>query len=154
MPVRRWATAGLLALLYIGGCGGEPGPDDAVLSLTEAFANSEYDRAWGLLAPDTRSYYDSAAASLHELGWSEVEESIASITGPITEEEFEGLDGRDLFERIVLASNPPADPDLKIESVEYVSPELARVVARTEDGTIEFSVVLADGRWQVDLNRL
>jgi hypothetical protein len=119
----------------------------------EAFSESRYDRAWGLLAPDTRSYYDSAAAGMQEMGWNRVEGDIAGITGPITEREFEGLDGRGLFERIARASQPPADPHLEVESVEYLRPQLARVVAETGDGTVEFNVVLVDGRWLVDLNR-
>ncbi len=151
--VRRIAE-GLLVLLLAAGCGGEPKPEEAVLALIEAFSDSSYQRAWDLLAPDTRSWYDSAAAGLHELGWSEVEGSIDAITGPITEEEFEGLDGRDLFRRIALASDPPADPDLEIESVEYVSPEQARVVTGSGDRAVEFYVVLVNGRWLVDLNRL
>lgn len=141
-------------LLLAAGCGGEPKPEEAVFELIEAFSDSSYQRAWDLLAPDTRSWFDSASAGLHELGWSEVEGSIDPITGPITEEEFEGLGGRGLFRRIALASNPPADPDLQVESVEYVSPEQARVVTGCGDRTVEFYVVLVNGRWMVDLNRL
>lgn len=142
------------AILAACGCGGGEGPASAVTGLAEALADSDYTTAWSLLTPESQAWYDSTVFILRHFGYEEARPALERLAGPMTEEEFSGLTGQELFVRMTSASETAHRMSTSIRSVEYVDSTLAIVVVRTSRGPQEIPVRLTSAGWAVDISGL
>ena len=144
-------AAGLFLLVS---CEGGDPAKQAVLDFTRALSDSSYVEAWDLLTPESHQWYDSTVVILHRFGWVEAREAIESLTGEMTEEDFNGLTGQGLFSRMVEASPEVHNLSSSMKSVSYPADSLAVVVMRTEDGLQEVVIRRIEGVWLIDLASL
>jgi len=143
-----------LSVLLLGcGCGQDPAAQ-AVKAFVACLDREAAAEAWDLLSPETHAVYDSTAAVLKRFGYQESLAAMDSLAGGVTQEEFEAMDGRGLFLRMVAAGPECRDLSGSVRSVEHVSESLAVVVLATADGSQEVGVVFSGGRWLVDLTTL
>lgn len=143
----------LTTLVALTGCGGG-GASDAARAFAAALADSSYARAWEMITPESRSLYDSTVAVLHQFGWVESQASVIGLAGEMTEEEFLGLTGEELFIRMVASAPEVHDLSTSVESVSYPDTATGVVVMRTEDGLQEIVARRTGGVWLIDLTSL
>lgn len=132
-------------------CGNGEGPASAVTGLAEALADSDYVTAWSLLTPESQAWYDSTVLILRHFGYVEAGPALERLAGGMTEEEFAGLTGQELFVRMTSASEAARRMSTSIRSVEYVDSAFAIVVVRTSRGPQEIPVRLTPAGWAVDI---
>jgi hypothetical protein len=143
----------VLLLAVLCGCGQDPAAQVVkafVRNLEEGAASD----AWELLSPGTRAVYDSTVVVLQSFGYEESGSALDSLAGGVTAEEFAGMEGRDLFVRMI-AENPDAgNLSGTVRSVRHVSESRRVVVLSTDSGLQEVGVELIGERWLVDLTTL
>lgn len=135
-------------------CGGGSGASRAVEGFVAAMADSAYGEAWDMLTPSTQAQYDSTMAVLQRFGWPESRQSLASMTGELTEEQFDTLTGRGLFVLSSAANADTGELSDAIESVSHPDSGVAVVVLKTNNGPQEIVVRRMEGRWLLDLTEL
>lgn len=148
-------TSVLLACaLALMGCGSTDSASAAVKAFAGAISDSSYQEAWTLITPQSRQWYDSTAAVLHQFGWMESREAVTRLAGEMTEEEFLALTGEDIFVRMVRGSEDVHNLSTSISSVTYPDSLVGVVVVRTEDGPQEIIARKVGDEWLVDLTGL
>lgn len=150
----RRLAAFLPAMLLLAACGGTDGASDAVKAFAGAMEDSSYHRAWSLITPESRQWYDSTAAVLHRFGWLESRSAVTELAGEMTEEEFQNLTGEDIFTRMAGSSEDVHNLSTSIKSVTYPDSLVGVVVVRTEDGLQEIIARKIGERWLIDLTGL
>ena len=149
------ATSVLLACaLALTACGSTDSASAAVKAFAGAISDSSYQEAWTLITPQSRQWYDSTAAVLHQFGWTESREAVIRLAGEMTEEEFLALTGEDIFVRMVRGSEDVHNLSTSISSVTYPDSLVGVVVVRTEDGPQEIIARKVGDEWLVDLTGL
>jgi hypothetical protein len=143
--------AGGLAVLA---CGSTDRASSAVKAFAGAIADSSYHEAWTLITPQSRQWYDSTAAVLHQFGWTESREAVTELAGEMTEEEFASLTGEDIFVRMVSDAEDVHNLSTSIRSVTYPDSLVGVVVVRTENGPQEIITRKVGDEWLVDLTSL
>ncbi|MFO8182577.1 MAG: hypothetical protein R6U39_00250 [Candidatus Aegiribacteria sp.] len=150
----RRRAAFLPAMLLLAACGNTDRASDAVKAFAGAVEDSSYHRAWSLITPESRQWYDSTATVLHRFGWLESRPAVTELAGEMTEEEFLNLTGEDIFARMAGASEDVHNLSTSIKSVTYPDSLVGVVVVRTEDGLQEIIVRKIGERWLIDLTSL
>lgn len=150
----RRRAAFLPAMLLLAACGGTDRASDAVKTFAGAMEDSSYHRAWSLITPESRQWYDSTAAVLHRFGWLESRSAVTELAGEMTEEEFQNLTGEDIFVRMAGNSEDVHNLSTSIKSVTYPDSLVGVVVVRTEDGLQEIIARKIGERWLIDLTGL
>ncbi len=135
-------------------CGSTDRASSVVNSFAEAIADSSYHEAWVMITPESRQWYDSTAAVLHQFGWTESREAVTELVGDMTEEEFMSLTGEEIFVRMVSGSEDVHNLSTSIRSVTYPDSLVGVVVVRTEDGPQEIITRKVGGEWLIDLTSL
>ncbi len=135
-------------------CGNIDSASSAVIAFSTAISDSSYQAAWLMITPESRQWYDSTAAVLHEFGWIESQAAVTSLAGDLTEEEFLILTGEDIFMRMVSNAEDVHNLSTSIKSVSYPDSLVGVVVVRTEDGLQEIVVRNVGGEWLIDLTSL
>jgi hypothetical protein len=135
-------------------CGSTDSASAAVKAFAEAISDSSYQEAWTLITPQSRQWYDSTAAVLHQFGWNESREAATLLAGEMSEEEFLTLTGEDIFVRMVSGSEDVHNLSTSISSVTYPDSLVGVVVVRTEDGPQEIITRKVGDDWLVDLTSL
>ncbi len=143
----------LVSIAFIS-CGNTDSASAVVTAFSTAISDSSYQRAWDLITPASRQWYDSTAAILHEFGWLESQDAVISLAGDMTEEEFLNLSGEDIFERMVRRSEDVHNLSTSIKSVTYPDSLVGVVVVRTDDGLQEIIVRKIGDAWLIDLTGL
>ncbi len=150
----KLSTTGLAVLVILGaGCGNHPA-SDSVKAFTIALADSSWSDAWQLLTPDTRAVWDSTAVVFHQFGYRESSEFLASLSVPVTQEEFAAMDGEMLFTRMVQTSGEVSDLSSSVRGVELTDSTTALVRIATSQGEQIIPVKLVGDRWLLDLTTL
>lgn len=144
----------LTAILLLAACGGTDSASEAVRAFSGAMEDSSYHRAWSLITPESRQWYDSTAAVLHRFGWLESRSAVTELAGEMTEEEFLNLTGEDIFARMAGSSDDVHNLSTSIKSVTYPDSLVGVVVVRTEDGLQEIVVRKTGEQWLIDLTSL
>jgi hypothetical protein len=151
--VKKLILASVLCLAVVS-CGNTDSASSAVKAFSAAISDSSYAEAWTLLTPESRQWYDSTAAVLHEFGWIESQAAVTTLAGEMTEEEFLSLTGEDIFVRMVRTSEDVHNLSTSIKSVSYPDSLVGVVVVRTDDGLQEIIVRNIGGEWLIDLTNL
>lgn len=151
--VRVTVTIFLFCIALIS-CGKSDRASSVVTAFSTSISDSNYQEAWSLITPQSRQWYDSTAAVLHEFGWGESQAAVTSLAGDMSEEEFLSLTGEDIFVRMVSMSEDVHNLSTNIKSVSYPDSLVGVVVVRTDDGLQEIIVRKIGGEWLIDLTSL
>lgn len=135
------------------GCGNHPA-SDSVKAFTIALADSSWSDAWAMLTPETQLTWDSTAVVFQHFGYTESSEFLATLSVPVTEEEFSSLDGELLFTRMVESAPAIAELSSSVRDVELVDSTTALVTIATSSGEQIIPVELVEGRWLLDITTL
>jgi hypothetical protein len=135
------------------GCGNHPA-SDSVKAFTIALADSSWSDAWELLTPGTRAAWDSTAVVFHQFGYTESFDFLASLSVPVTEEEFAAMDGELLFTRMAQSSPEIAELSSSVRGVELSDSTTAFVTIATSEGEQLIPVRFVEGIWLLDLTTL
>ena len=147
----RGTIAVFLVCIALISCGETDKASSVVTAFSTAISDSSYQEAWSLITPQSRQWYDSTAAILHEFGWIESQAAVTSLAGNMTEDEFLSLTGEDIFVRMVSMSEDVHNLSTSIKSVSYPDSLVGVVVVRTDDGLQEIIVRNIGGEWLIDL---
>jgi hypothetical protein len=151
---RKIFIVSIFFLAVLIACGDDDGASSTVKSFASAIADSGYAEAWSLITPESRQWYDSTAAILHQFGWTESREAACRLAGDMTEEEFKNLTGEDLFARMVSSSSDAHNLSTSIKSVSYPDSLVCVVIVRIDDGLQEVIVRKFGESWLIDLTSL
>jgi len=151
--VRGTIAVVLVCIAFIS-CGKTDRASSVVIAFSTAISDSSYQEAWALITPQSRQWYDSTAAVLHEFGWIESEAAVTRLAGDMAEEEFLSLTGEDIFVRMASMSEDVHNLSTSIKSVSYPDSLVGVVVVRTDDGLQEIIVRNIGGQWLIDLTSL
>ena len=151
---RKIFAVPIIFLTALIACGDKDGASDTVKSFAAAITDSSYAEAWSLITPESRQWYDSTTAILHEFGWTESKEAACRLTGDMTEEEFQNLTGENLFARMVSRSSDAHNLSTSIKSVNYPDSLVCVVVVRVDDDLQEVIVRKFGESWLIDLTSL
>lgn len=142
-----------LFLILVAGCTNHPA-SDSVKAFSIALEDSAWGSAWNMLTPETQIAWDSTAVILHEFGYTESRTFLESLNSPVTEEEFQILDGAMLFERMVSSSPEITNLSRSVRSVELSDSLTALVKIATSSGEQIIPVKFDGVNWLIDLTTL
>lgn len=144
----------IMTVFFAGtGCGNHPA-SDSVKAFTIALADSSWSDAWQMLTPETHATWDSTAVIFQHFGYTECTEFFATLSTPITEDEFTSINGELLFTRMLESTPEIAGLSSSVRGVELTDSTTALVTIATSEGDQIIPVRLVENRWLLDLTTL